>query len=62
MGVLRPLVEVARPPAGIRFIDCTGAGVLAPGGGLVGAGCADKGVEITIVAIAVAAIKKCFMG
>lgn len=56
-----PLSDVALPPAGIRFDGCTALGLVADGGGLVGAGCADSGVETAIAASAVAVIKRLFM-
>jgi hypothetical protein len=61
MGVLAPLPEVTFPPAGIQSIDRARVEALAPGGGLMDAGCADKGVATVIVAIAIAAINKRFM-
>jgi hypothetical protein len=61
-----PLSDVALPPAGIRFIDCTGAapeaGAFAPAGGAVeGAGWAQIGAEIAIAAIAAALIRRYLM-
>lgn len=57
-----PLSDVALPPAGIRFIDCTGAaaGVGVVGGAAEGAGCAQTGAAIASAATAAALIKKCF--
>jgi hypothetical protein len=59
-----PLSDVALPPAGIRFIGCTGAaagaGVAAAGGAVAGAGCAQTGAAITKAADAAAPIKRCF--
>jgi hypothetical protein len=56
-----PLSDVALPPAGIRFIGCTGgAGALAPGGGAVeGVGCAQLGAEIAIVATTATPVNRC---
>ena len=62
-----PLSDVALPPAGIRFIwlggsdVVDGAGVLALGGAVEGAGCARTGAEITNAATAVTPIRRCFM-
>jgi hypothetical protein len=52
-----PLSDVALPPAGIRFIwlgaeAAGGAGVLALGGAVEGAGCARTGAEIARAAAA----------
>ena len=62
-----PLSDVALPPAGIRFIwlggsdVVDGAGVLALGGAVEGAGCARTGAEITNAATAATPIRRCFM-
>jgi len=60
-----PLSDVAFPPAGIRFIDCTGAaagaGAFVLGAAFEEAGCAHTGAEIANAATAVTPIKRYFM-
>jgi hypothetical protein len=65
-----PRLDVALPPAGIRFIwlgiadvgaGGAGAGVLAPGDDVDGAGCAQTGAQSPSAATTAAPIKRCFM-
>jgi len=59
-----PRSDVAFPPAGILFSDCTGAAAGAgifTGGGADGAGWAHTGAAIASAATATPPIKRCFM-